>query len=152
MNREIINKVSNKLSENNYKMTSQRRDILKVLIENESKHFSAEELYNAVKEINPNVGLATIYRSLELLHGLGIVQELDFDHNYRRYELSLDDEHHHHLICVKCEKIIEFNDLVLEGFEANLEKEYQFKIIDHQIKFYGYCQECLRDNAKQKTK
>lgn len=144
MENNLIEKLSNRLSENNYKLTTQRRDILDVLISNAGKHFSAEELYQEVKKINPDVGLATIYRSLEIFCDLNIVHQHDFDKKYKRYELNLEDHHHHHLICIKCGKIIEFNDDVLESFETSLEEEYQFDIHDHRIKFYGICRECSK--------
>ncbi|MFW6034918.1 MAG: Fur family transcriptional regulator [Halanaerobiales bacterium] len=142
MNDKIYTKLANKLSQNNYKVTSQRKDIIKVLINNQNKHYSAEELYKKVRDINHDVGLATIYRTLEILSKLNIVHQLDFDSNYRRYELNIEGHHHHHLICLKCGKIIEFNDNELEEFEKDLEKEYKFKISKHRIKFYGVCSEC----------
>lgn len=139
-----LEKLTDKLSSNNYKLTSQRKDILKVLLKNSNRHLSAEELYVEVKKINPDVGLATIYRSLEIFSEIGIVHQLDFDKNFKRYELNLEGKHHHHLICNKCGKIIEFNDEVLEKFEKNLEKDYNFRIYDHRIKFFGVCEECSR--------
>lgn len=142
LSNKLFKKLVNRLGENNYKLTPQRKDILSVLIANSDKHFSAEELYNEVKKVNPDVGLATIYRSLELLCSLGITHQHDFDNNYKRYELNLEGHHHHHLICINCGKIIEFNDDVLEEFENNLTKGYDFEIINHRIKFYGVCSEC----------
>ena len=127
-----------------YKETVEHADILTVLINNFDKHYSAEELYNEVKKINPDVGLATIYRSLEILCNLEITHQHDFDNNYKRYELNLEEHHHHHLICTNCGKIIEFNDKVLEDFEKNLEEYYKFKISDHRIKFYGKCSDCSK--------
>lgn len=131
-----------KFRDNNYKLTSQRQNILDVLMKNFGEHFSAEELYEKVKEINPDIGLATVYRTLELMCQLGIAHQLDFDSTYKRYELTPEGQHHHHLICIECGKIIEFNDKVLEGFEEKLENEYQFDIVEHRIKFYGRCNQC----------
>ncbi|MFW5998196.1 MAG: Fur family transcriptional regulator [Halanaerobiaceae bacterium] len=139
----LLDKFKNRLSSHNYKLTKQREDVLKVFIENKNNHFSAEELFEEVKKINPDVGLATIYRSLELFSELGIIHELDFDKSYKRYELNIKDNHHHHLICLKCDKIIEFNDEVLEHFENSIENEYEFQVVSHRIKFYGLCQECI---------
>jgi len=142
MGDNLLERLTDRLVENNFKLTTQRRDILSVLVKNPEKHYSAEELYEAVKRINPDVGLATIYRSLEILCSLGITHQHNFDNNYKRYELNLEGHHHHHLICLDCGRIIEFNDSVLEEFEDNLKKEYDFEIIDHRIKFYGRCKEC----------
>jgi Fur family ferric uptake transcriptional regulator len=142
MGDNLLERLTDRLVENNFKLTTQRRDILSVLVKNPEKHYSAEELYEEVKRINPDVGLATIYRSLEILCSLGITHQHNFDNNYKRYELNLEGHHHHHLICLDCGRIIEFNDSVLEEFEDNLKKEYDFEIIDHRIKFYGRCKEC----------
>ncbi len=131
-----------RMIEANFKLTSQRRLILKTLLEDIDKHPSAEEVYQIVRNQNPRVGLATVYRTLELFCELGILHELNFDNNCRRYELDQGDHHHHHLICLKCRKIIEFNDNALKDFEKHLNKQYDFDVIDHRIKFYGYCSEC----------
>ena len=139
---EIMDKFINELRNNNYKLTDQRRDILKVLIENEKKHFTAESLHRRVLDINPEVGLATIYRNLELFCDLNFIHELDFASDRKFYELLEAKQHHHHMICIECDKIIEFNDEDLEDFEQKLEEEYNFVSVNHFIKFYGYCQEC----------
>lgn len=138
----LYEKFKNILSSHNYKLTSQRRDILKVLVENRDRHFSAEQLLSEVRKINSDIGLATIYRNLELFCKLGITNQLEFDSSYKHYELNLEENHHHHLLCVNCGKIIEFNDNVIEQFEEELEKEHSFNIMNHRIKFYGLCQEC----------
>jgi len=139
---KLMERYENVFRDNNYKLTAQRRDILDVLVGNSGKHFSAEELYAEVKKINPDIGLATVYRTLELMCQLGIAHQLDFDTNYKRYELNLEGDHHHHLICVDCGKIVEFTDQDMEDFEKRLEKDYDFRIIDHNIKVFGYCKEC----------
>lgn len=139
---KLMKSMRAKFRDNNYKLTSQRQDILDVLLNNFGEHFSAEELYEKVRKINPDIGLATVYRTLELMCQLGITHQVDFDSTYKRYEISLEGQHHHHLICIDCGKIIEFNDRVLEGFERKLEDEYQFEIVEHRIKFYGLCNKC----------
>ncbi|MFW6278633.1 MAG: Fur family transcriptional regulator [Bacillota bacterium] len=135
-------KFKNKLSAHNYKLTDQRKDILDVFLDNIHHHFNAEELYEEVKKVNPDVGLATIYRNLELFCELDILHQLDFESSYKRYEINIEEKHHHHLICLECGQIMEFNDQVLEKFEEDLEKSHNFEIVDHRIKFYGYCEEC----------
>ncbi len=149
MKEELLESYKNILSSNNYKLTEQREYILKVLINNRHEHLSADELYEQVKKINPDIGLATIYRNLELFCRLGITHQLDFNNEYKCYELRVKGEHHHHLICVNCGKIIEFNDKVIEDFEREIEENYKFKIIDHRIKFYGICEECSKKNSKK---
>lgn len=142
----LLAEYHDKLSSNNYKLTSQRKDILTVLINNKDRHFSVEDLYNEVKKVNPDVGLATIYRNLELFCSLNITHMLEFESDYKHYELVSEDDHHHHLICMNCDKIIEFNDEDLVDFEERLAEEYDFDMVKHYIKFYGYCNSCQNSN------
>ena len=137
-----LDNLKNILAANNYKLTSQRKQILKTLLDNQGQHLSAEDIYEILKQDNPSIGLATVYRTLELFCDLGLIQQLDFDDERKRYELEGDDSHHHHLICLNCNKIIEFNDEILEEFEQDLQREHNFKVTEHKIKFYGYCDQC----------
>ena len=136
-----IERLKKLLAAENYKLTSQRKEILKILLRNEGEHLSAEEIYNILAKKDSGVGLATVYRTLELFCELGILQQIEFDEERRRYELERE-LHHHHLVCIECSKVIEFNDQILEDFEEDLEKRNDFTVKDHQIKFFGYCAEC----------
>lgn len=147
---EKLREFESKMAAANFKLTSQRRQILKVLLEKQEEHPSAEEVYQYVRSKNPRIGLATVYRTLELFSELGIVQELNFDNNCRRYELDQGESHHHHLICVDCGKIVEFSDYILKDLEKHIGEEYNFNVIDHRIKFYGYCPDCQNDKDSQK--
>lgn len=129
----------------NLKLTSQRRLILKILLENAKDHPSAEEIYRLVRDQNPRIGLATVYRTLESFCELGILHELNFDNNCRRYELEQGEQHHHHLICLKCREIVEFKDGILKELEEHIKKEYDYQVVDHRIKFYGYCPNCRKE-------
>lgn len=140
--RQRIDLFRDLLVNNNHRFTNQREKILKVFLKYKDKHFNAEQLLDILKKEEKNIGLATVYRNLELFNRLGILKQIDFNDAFRYYELNLLDTHHHHLICVNCDKIIEFNDQVLEDFEKKLESEYSFKIKDHIIKFYGVCKDC----------
>lgn len=134
-----------KLQERQYKMTPQRQTVLRVFIEHPEKHLSAEEVHGLLKERPAEIGLATVYRSLELLSGLGLLQKIDFGDGRARYELNDNDakgHQHHHLICIKCGTVKEFADDLLEPLENDIAKKMKFKVLDHQVKFYGCCQEC----------
>ncbi|KKM12537.1 Fur family transcriptional regulator [Clostridiales bacterium PH28_bin88] len=138
-----LESVCRTLHEKEYKVTPQRQVILKAFLDNADRHLSAEELYNLVKEKHPEIGLATVYRTLDLLAELEILQKMNFDDGRSRYEFA-DKElhHHHHLICVKCGKVTEFEDDLLESLEAQIARKSGFEIMDHQLKFYGYCDKC----------
>ncbi|MBU5426703.1 transcriptional repressor [Tissierella pigra] len=139
-----INAIKGKLQNEGYKLTTQRRAILNVMIDNSEEHLSPEEVYNIVKKEYPDLGIATVYRTLQLFEKLNIICKLNFDDGCSRYELSTDSEghHHHHLICLSCGKVIEVKLDLLEALEEEIEKEGQFTIVDHNVKFYGHCSEC----------
>jgi len=131
------------LQEKSYKITPQRQIILKVLLDNIEEHLTAEEIHTITKQKDPEIGLATIYRTLEILADLNILHKIDFGDGCIRYEFTDQEAHnHHHLICIKCGKVIEVNDDFLETLENWIEKKTGFHITNHQLKFFGYCKEC----------
>ncbi len=137
-----------KLYERGYKMTPQRKQILQIFVEH-PEHLSAEDVYGILREQDSEIGLATVYRALDLLSELGILVKIDFGDGCARYELNTADpnvHHHHHLICVKCKKVIEFEDDLLDNLEATISKKSGFQILNHEVKFFGYCKDCQTDN------
>ncbi len=137
-----------KLYEKNYKMTPQRKEILQVFADDaNNKHLSAEEVHEILQAKNFDFGLATVYRNVELLNELGILSKIEFGDGRARYELSSTDpqvHNHHHLICLKCKKVIEFDEDLLDDLEKFISKKADFKIVNHEVKFFGYCSECRR--------
>ena len=132
-----------------YRLTVPRQAILNIL--NKSKeHLSAEDIYMAVHRVYPGIGLATVYRTLELLVRMGLVFKFDFGDGKSRYELSegLNKNHHHHLVCTGCGRIIDYSELVdeeikvLKRIEKTISKKYNFEINSHQIHFLGLCAKC----------
>lgn len=139
-----IEKLKGNLKEKGYKLTPQRRAIVDNIIKNEGSHLTTEELYDFVKEECPEIGLATVYRTVQLLEDLGVVSKLDLNDGCYRYELvhEAENHHHHHLICSNCGKVIEVQGDLLEVLEHEIESKYDFKIKNHSVKFYGICNEC----------
>ena len=135
------------LKSKGYKLTAQRECILSVIIENRDKHLTIDEIYDYVNKRNKTIGIATFYRTIVLFEELGVLSKLVFDGRVIRYELSsFDEEHtHHHLICVKCNKIMEVKEDLLEDLEKQVENKYKFEIIDHNLKILGICSECKRE-------
>ncbi len=137
-----------KLSERGYKMTPQRKEILKIFVEQRnSHHMSAEDVYSILRENDSEIGLATVYRALDLLSELGILVRLDFGDGCARYELNTADpkvHHHHHLICLNCKKVIEFEEDLLDELEARVAAKSGFEILNHEVKFFGYCSDCRK--------
>jgi Fur family ferric uptake transcriptional regulator len=131
--------------------TAPRESILGVL-KRTSGHLSAKEIYASLYESRPGIGLTTVYRTLELLLGLGIVQKVTTGDGQSRYEIKSGnaEDHHHHLICTGCGRIINYRDFVREELELvrrteeALTKKYGFAIQDHNIEFLGLCEKCRK--------
>lgn len=102
-----LSNIKGKLQNEGYKLTTQRRAILKAIIDNNDDHLSVEDIYNIVRKEYPELGIATVYRTLQLFEKLNIVYKVNFDDGCSRYELTSDSHHHHHLICMKCGKVME---------------------------------------------
>ena len=133
-----------------YRITISRQAILDVLGRT-SKHLSAEDVYMAVHKTYPNVGLTTVYRTLELLVTMGLVSKFDFGDGRARYELFMGPKgfrHHHHLVCTSCGRVVDYTDFIDEEkelllrTEQGLSKKYGFKMSNHLIQFYGLCEDC----------
>lgn len=142
------------LRENKLKVTSQRIMILEVLEKRPDKHLTVEEIYELVKKENPDIGLATVYRTIQLLSDLELIDKLNLDDGQIRYEigkkLSGEDEEssihrHHHLICLSCNKILSFEGDLLDNLEHTIEETMGFEVVDHDVKLYGYCSECAEE-------
>ena len=141
-----MNALKEDLKKKGYKLTPQRRSIVDTIIDNEGNHLTAEEIYDKVKISCPEIGLATVYRTILLLEELGVISRLDLNDGCSRYEIihSNETHRHHHLICNTCNKVSEVQTDLLEELEADIEKQYKFKILDHSVKFYGICDECQK--------
>ena len=142
-----------KLSERGYKMTPQRKEILQIFVDHSDyHHMSAEDVYGILREKKSEIGLATVYRALDLLSELGILIKMEFGDGCARYELNTADpkiHHHHHLICLKCKKVIEFEEDLLDELEADIAKKSDFQILNHEVKFFGYCSECRAKSEEE---
>lgn len=134
-----------RLQDRQCKLTRQRRIVLDVFLNHPGEHLSAEDVYSILKANSFKIGLATVYRSLDLLADIAILQKMEFGDGCSRYELGVSEPNmhqHHHLICLRCRKVEEFPDILLEDLEHNVSDKTGFRIVDHQVKFFGYCKEC----------
>ncbi len=137
-----LNHVKVKLNEADYKLTPQRQAILNVLLDNQDKHLTAEEVLIKARQAIPNIGIATVYRTLDSLVGMDILDKSMFEGERYRYELAdIDNQPHHHIICLNCNSIIEIEEDLLHNIEAQLEAK-GFRIVDRELKFFGYCPKC----------
>jgi len=110
------------LKERGLKLTTQRQAVLDVIIEHEGEHLSSEEIFELVRKNYPDIGLATVYRTLTLLDSMDLVYKLDLDDGCNRYELNKknEDHRHHHLICMSCGSVEEVEEDLLESLEEQI--------------------------------
>jgi Fur family transcriptional regulator, ferric uptake regulator len=134
------------LNEKGWRLTPQREVILQVF-QNlpEGKHLSAEDLYNMLQAENQGISLSTIYRTLKLMSRMGILRELELAEGHKHYELNQPyPYHHHHLICVRCNKTIEFkSDSILKVGTKTAQKE-GYHLLDCQLTIHAVCPTCQR--------
>ncbi|OUR82873.1 transcriptional repressor [Cycloclasticus sp. 46_120_T64] len=123
------------------KVTLPRLKILDMLEGSENRHLSAEEMYRALLEEGEEIGLATVYRVLTQFEAAGLVKRHHFEGGSSVFELN-QGEHHDHILCVKCGKVDEFYDEVIEQRQSAIAKEKGYKMTDHSLYIYGECSAC----------
>ncbi len=138
------------LKEKGLKVTNQRVIILKVLASSPGMHLTTEEIYDLVKDEYPEIGLATVYRTIQILLDLNLIDKINLNDGFVRYEIAEDEHrdsghHHHHLICTECGNVFSFEDDLLENLEEKISSKTGFEVIDHEVKLYGYCKNCKKE-------
>ncbi len=133
------------------KRTSQRDLILDVFLRTE-KHLSSEDLYRLVRELDPNIGQTTVYRTLKLLSEAGLAREVRFGDGRTHYEHSYKHQHHDHMICSRCGKIIEFFSAELEAIQDAMAAKHRFEVTQHLLRIIGICAECRRQEREIEKK
>jgi len=123
------------------KATVPRLKILSILEQNAASHMSAEDVYKALLESGEDVGLATVYRVLTQFEQAGILDRHHFAEGHSVFELN-QGEHHDHLLCVKCGKVEEFVDEVIEARQEAIAEKAGFEITQHSLYIYGICPDC----------
>ena len=125
------------LKEAGLKVTHPRTKILEILQSNPEFHLSADAIHSHLSSNNESIGLATVYRVLTQLEMVGLIQKNQFKENQSTYEIK--KQHHDHLICTKCGKIIEFINDDLEKLQEKISENYQFRLDSHVMTLFGEC-------------
>ena len=134
--------VATALRQNGYKITPQRRLVIRAIISSED-HLTPADIYEKVRNEQPNIGLTTIYRTLEILAQLELICELHAGGICHSYTISTP-QHHHHLICSNCGIVIDFTGYHLGKLEQSLSKQSGFRIDGHLLEFFGLCRTCQK--------
>jgi len=119
------------------RLTQQRLLISEVFFEEVQHHTNIDELYQHIREKNPGIGYATVYRTLKLLTECGLATSMQFSDGTRRFEPVTD--HHDHLICTECGKIMEFENEAIENLQDEVALSFGFSLTSHTMELYGVC-------------
>ena len=138
--KEAERSFSDFLEKMDLKLTSQRRTILRQAMHD--GHFSAEMLLDFSKKEDPTISKATVYRTLALLKESKILEEQDFGDGKKLYERAQGRKHHDHFVCIKCGRIIEFENEPIERLQDSEARKHHFKIVYHSLKLFGFCRSC----------
>ena len=144
------------LRDKGLKVTNQRLSVVEAIASCPEEHLTAEEIFALVKVDCPEIGLATVYRTIQLLNELHLIDRINFDDGFVRYEMGSapnreQKHHHHHLICMKCGKVISFRDDLLEELEEKIAATTELSVVDHELKLYGYCATCKENLHLEET-
>ena len=125
----------------NLRHTIQREIIIEELFLNRGHH-TPDEFYHIVQSKHPEIGKATVYRTLKLLEEAKLISKIEFGDGRVRYELCADKEHHDHLICEKCHRSVEVVDQKIESLQHRLAETHGFELTGHRLYLFGICQNC----------
>ncbi len=132
---------SQQLKDAGLKITMPRLKVLQILEQSTEHHLSAESVYKALLDMGEDVGLATVYRVLAQFEAAGLIHRHNFEGGYSVYELS-QGSHHDHLVCIKCGRVEEFFDEIIEKRQQMIAEEAKFNMTDHALNIYGVCSNC----------
>lgn len=139
--RLTANRIAGILRQRGYKLTPQRHAVLRVIAASHD-HLTPEAICEKAHAKKADIGLVTVYRTLDLLSELNLVCRVHAPDGCRSYMMRRPTEHHHHLICSGCGKVVDFTGCVLDDLEQGLSQDTGFNINGHLLEFYGLCPEC----------
>ena len=140
---ELLERFRRWLREQRLPVTAQRDRIAETVFGSE-EHLSVEAIARRLRERGPRVGVATIYRTLGLLVSAGLVREHEFGEGFRRFEPAGGEDAHGHLICVRCGRVVEFENERLERMLPVVADEHAFQHRRHRVEIFGTCRDCLQ--------
>ncbi|MEJ7622946.1 MAG: transcriptional repressor [Pyrinomonadaceae bacterium] len=130
--------------------TGQRELILETFLSTED-HLTSEDLHGLVHQIDPTIGLTTVYRTLKLLTEAGLAREVRFGDNKTYYEHHYNHDHHDHMICTECGKVIEFFSPDIERLQDQMATSFGFKPTHHSLRLWGLCSGCQQSTVESPT-
>ncbi len=125
------------------RVTPQRLTILEVFLEKKG-HVEVEGLFLEVQKIDSSIGIATVYRTMNLLVDCGLARENTLSKGQKTFETLYHQSHHDHLICTQCKKIVEFEHPLIEKYQLEISQTHGFSLNQHQMEIYGICSDCQK--------
>ncbi len=129
------------LKDKGIRNSEQREHIVDIFLKTE-KHLTIADLYELTRKKHRNIGYATVYRTMKLISGAGLAEEVDFGDGVMHFEHKYGHEHHDHLICLKCGRFIEAMKPKIERLQEKLSREHDFTPTSHKLQIFGICKEC----------
>lgn len=139
-------RLSDYITEKGLKSTRQR-DLIADSFLSQDGHLNVDELLERVRGIDPRISSATVYRTMKLLTDCGLASARRFDDGQTRYEAAIGRDHHDHLICTRCQAIIEFEDERIEELQQLVAEAHGFIVTTHKLELYGLCADCQAEGA-----
>ncbi len=136
-----LNILKSFLTEKRLRLTQPRKAILEVFLKNRG-HMEIGELYEAVQKVDKSIGMATVYRTMNLLVQCGLAEENSLFENKKCFERAHGRTHHDHLVCTRCKSVKEFHHPMIERFQEETAEKYQFSIVFHRMTLFGVCKDC----------
>lgn len=143
---ELRTKLTDYMTRHGLRSTEQRRVVTETFFSSQG-HLSIEDLLEKVRDADSKIGYATVYRTLKLLKECGLAYERHFGDGVSRYEVAWEHDHHDHLICIECSRIVEFEDDAIEALQVTLAKRHGFRLVRHKHELYGICSDCQKKKA-----
>jgi Fe2+/Zn2+ uptake regulation proteins len=128
----------NTMSRHGWRITEQRKRLAQIFVDHDG-YLSPKDVYDQLSKYYPNVSFDTVYRNLRMLSEMGVLEHFYFIEGGLKFRESCNSHHHHHLICVNCEKTLAFEDCPME---LGVKLPGSFKILRHRFEVYGLCEEC----------
>ena len=138
---DILRRVRDEARRRGVRWTTQRQVIVETFV-GADEHITVEDLHHRVRAIDRTISAATVYRTVNMLVEMGVATKRHFGAGSATFECEVNKEHHDHLVCTACGKIIDFHNTAIEDLQERVAQEHGFAISDHRLELYGTCAEC----------
>ena len=138
--------LKDELNARGYRATPQRQKVLSIFTAlTQGEHLSAEDLHRTLEADGERISLSTVYRTLHLMVYMGLLRELELAEGHKHYELNRPMRDHHHIVCVHCNKTLEFSEDSIARIGENTAKTAGYQVLDCQLTLYGICTNCIEE-------